>query len=107
LGFNPQPEPPGAGLELRPPRIGEVTDDARSLDSSLVRSAGGAAPRAGRGTRGSDAAAGPLPGESYHWMFITRGTIDAGSADIAVYNAFVNAEAPLQGGNRVSILRSR
>ena len=38
---------------------------------------------------------GLTPGESYHWMFITRGTIDAVSADIAVYNAFVNAEAAL------------
>ncbi len=41
---------------------------------------------------------GLAPGESYHWMFITRGTIDALSADIAVYNAFVNAEAALNTG---------
>jgi hypothetical protein len=38
---------------------------------------------------------GLAPGESYHWMFITRGEIDAMSADIAVYNAFVSAEAAL------------
>jgi hypothetical protein len=39
--------------------------------------------------------AGLAPGESYHWMFVTRGTIDSTSADIGVYNAFVNAEAAL------------
>ena len=38
---------------------------------------------------------GLTPGQSYHWMFITRGTIDSNSADIAVYNAFVDAEAAL------------
>jgi hypothetical protein len=38
---------------------------------------------------------GLAPGESYHWMFITRGTIDSTSADIAVYDAFANAEAAL------------
>jgi hypothetical protein len=38
---------------------------------------------------------GLIPGQSYHWMFITRGAIDAVSADIAVYDAFVSAEAAL------------
>jgi hypothetical protein len=38
---------------------------------------------------------GLAPGETYHWMFLTRGAIDAMSADIAVYNAFVNVEAAL------------
>lgn len=36
-----------------------------------------------------------LPGESYHWFFITRGTMTSTSNDIADYNAFVNAEAAL------------
>jgi prepilin-type N-terminal cleavage/methylation domain-containing protein len=34
-------------------------------------------------------------GDVYHWMFVTHGTRDATSADIADYNAFVMAEAAL------------
>jgi hypothetical protein len=39
--------------------------------------------------------AGLMPGELYHWFFITRGAMDSTSDDIADYNAFVNAQAAL------------
>jgi len=35
------------------------------------------------------------PGDEYHLVFVTDGTIDALSADISVYNDFVQAEAAL------------
>ena len=38
---------------------------------------------------------GLLPGDTYHLAFVTNGTIDGWSTDIAVYNSFVNDEAAL------------
>ena len=37
------------------------------------------------------------PGDTYHLVFVTEGTRDATSTDIADYNAFVKAEAERPG----------
>ena len=40
---------------------------------------------------------GVQPGDTYHLVFVTEGTRDAGSTDMADYNAFVQAEAERPG----------